>query len=228
MDGTTRQPGTTADEPAAANRPRPFWQDEEGDPGLAAGAPGIDAGLPEPAAKKRSVSLIGGLALLVIVLAAAAYVGGRLLNRGPARAAAGQAMMARGEGGVTRSFVLVPAKELPQNTPDVRGVLVRRQDKSLFVGTGRLTRMSREVPTTYDGPVLEVVVTHDTQIFCDETAIAAPDLQADKIQQVVKPCSLDDITPNTAIQVWGEKTGDRTVARVLVAQTGGGIPGAGG
>ena len=123
---------------------------------------------------------------------------------------------------------LVPAKELPQNTPDVRGVVVRRQDKSLFVGTGRLTRMSDEAPTTYDGPVLEVVVTHDTQIFCDDTARSAPDLQADKIQQVVKPCSLDDIAPNIAIQVWGEKTGDRTVARILVSQAGGGIPGAGG
>ena len=94
MDETTRQPGTTAGEPAAANRPRPFRQDEEGDPGLAG-----------PAGKKRSVHLIGGLALLVIVLAAAAYVGGRLLNRGPAGAAGGQAMMARGEGGVARSFV---------------------------------------------------------------------------------------------------------------------------
>ncbi len=195
MDETTRQPGTTADEPAA---------------------------------KRRSVYLIGGLALLVIVLAAAAYVGGRLLNRGPAGAAAGQTMMARGEGGVTRSFSLLPAKELPQNTPDVRGVLVRRQDKSLFVGTGRLTRLSDEAPTAYDGPVLEVVVTHDTQIFCDDTARSAPDLQADKIQQVVKPCSLDDITPNIAIQVWGEKTGDRTVARIVVSQAGGGIRGAGG
>jgi hypothetical protein len=227
MDETTRQPGTTAGGPAGANRPRPLRQDAGADPGLADGAPGIDAGLPEPAAKKRSVYLIGGLALLVIVLAAAAYVGGRLLNRGPGGAAAGQAMMAIGEGGVTRSFSLLPAKELPQNTPDVRGVLVRRQDKSLFVGTGRLTRMSDDARTTYDGPVLEAVVTHDTQIFCDQTGIAAPDLQADKIQQVVKPCSLDDVTPNTAIEVWGEKTGDRTVARILVCVTGG-VPGAGG
>ena len=103
-----------------------------------------------------------------------AYVGGRLLNRGAGRCSGGQAMMARGEGGVARSFSLLPAKELPQNTPDVRGVVVRRQDKSLFVGTGRLTRMSDEAPTTYDGPVLEVVVTHDTQIFCDDTARSRP------------------------------------------------------
>ncbi|MCL4505573.1 MAG: hypothetical protein M1140_06060 [Chloroflexi bacterium] len=228
MDETTRQPGTAAGEPAAANQPRPFRQDEKSGPGLADGAPGFDAGLPGPAAKKRSVYLIGGLALLAIVLAAAAYVGGRLLNRGPAGAAGGQAMMARGEGGVTRSFLLLPAKELPQKTPDVRGVLVRRQDKSLFVGTGVLMNLSDEAPTTYDGPVLEVVVTHDTQIFCDDTGRSAPDIQADKIQQVVKPCSLDDLTANVAISVWGEKTGDRTVARILVCQAGDGIPGAGG
>ena len=109
----------------------------------------------------------------------------------------------------------------------MRGVLVRRQDNSLFVGTGRVTRLvqnqgsqSQASAPTYDGPVLEVVVTHDTPFFRDETDIAAPADASGKVQQVVKPGSPDEITTNSTIQVWGEKTGGRTIARVLVYQPG--------
>ncbi len=184
-------------------------------------------------ARKRNLRLIGGLGLLVVVLAAAAFVGGRLLNRGPAGAvnglSSGQPRVMISKGGNSTTFTIAPAKELPQTKPDLMGVLVRRQDNSLFLGTGKVTRLvqksgSQSQPQasapTYDGPVLEAVITHDTQIFRDETNFTAPPDASGKIQQVIKPGSLDDITPNSMIQVWGDKTGERTIVRILVYQPG--------
>jgi hypothetical protein len=41
-----------------------------------------------------------------------------------------------------------------------------------------------------------------------------------KLQQVVQPGSLDDISANSMVQAWGEKQGERLVARVLVFRSG--------
>jgi hypothetical protein len=73
-----------------------------------------------------------------------------------------------------------------------------------------------------DGPEIEVVVTRDTVIYSDETDIHGGELGSREsgektIQQVIKPVdSLDEIGPNTELQVWGERRGDRLVAEVLV------------
>ncbi len=168
--------------------------------------------------------MIGGLVLLVIVLAAAAYVGGGWLSGARAGAghgaSSGPMIISNG-----RTFQIAPAKELPQTKPDLTGMLVRRQDNSLFLGTGKITQhaqLGQVSAPTYDGPVLEAVVTHDTQIFRDETNVDAPPPgdQPGKIQQVVKPGSLDDITINSIVQVWGDRTGERTIVRILVYQPG--------
>ncbi len=183
----------------------------------------------EPPAKRRSAWLIGGVGLLVIVLAAAASVGARWPNRPPAGAggSSGSGHMQFTSNGKT--FQIEPAKELPQSSPDLMGVLVRRQDNSLFLGTGRIQQHAQAGPSggqlsapTYDGPVLEAVVTHETQIFRDETNFDAPPPadQSGKIQQVIKPGSLDDVPVNSVVQVWGAETGNRFVARVLVYEAG--------
>ncbi len=228
--GSASAGGTAEPVPAAPAYTEPGEKSLSGVPEL---APAAGAGYLEPPAKKRTAWLIGGVGLLVIVLAAAAYVGGRWLNRAPAAAAAapgkGQMRVMTNNGGVSRTFQVEPAKELPQSSPDLMGVLVRRQDNSLFLGTGKIQQHAQAGASgsqlsapTYDGPVLEAVVTHDTMIYRDETNFDAPPPadQAGKIQQVVKPDSMDDIPVNSVVQVWGAKTGDRFVARVLVYEAG--------
>ena len=100
---------------------------------------------------------------------------------------------------------------------------MRREDNALFIGTnivkfdtvrdasGKIT----DTRIAYDGPVLEVVTTHDTIIYRDVTEI---DRQANArlIQQVVKPGSIGDINANAALQVWGERRGDRVIAKILL------------
>jgi hypothetical protein len=62
-----------------------------------------------------------------------------------------------------------------------------------------------------------VVVTHDTLIYRDVTPIG-PGQPAGNgvIHQTVQTSSLDEIDQQTLLQVWGERQGDRIVARVLL------------
>ena len=150
----------------------------------------------------------------IVLLACAAFVAGQLINHPSAES---DSMLGSLSIGAKR------AAELPAREPDAVGIVVRREDNTLFIGTnivkfdtvrdvsGKIT--DRRI--AYDGPVLEVVVTHDTMIYRDATEI---DRYAgtNQIQQVVKPGQLDEISVNAALQVWGERQGDRLIARVLV------------
>lgn len=179
---------------------------------------------------KHPFMAIGAIAI-VAVLAAAAYIGGQLLVTGtpPTLAVGGDKMLMAttgGKGGSQRTIQInkpKPAPELPQTPPDVAGIFVRRQDNSIFVGTGKIRMtMSRgsdgnggDVATDYDGPVVEVVVTGETTIYQDVTDINKLS-DADSAQQVVKPGSLEDLHDPASVTVWGERRGDRVVAKTLV------------
>ena len=184
------------------------------------------------AARQRYV-LFGGLALLVVVLAAAAYVGATWLGRGRQTATGGsgpQMMLSRsggGKGGVQSTKLdIIPAPEVPQSGADQKGIFTRRQDNSIFIGTGQIKMMftkpeaSNATPSSsasYDGPVIEVVVTHDTQVWRDETDFMKAGSDG-KVQQVVKPGTVEDIASNAIVNVWGQRSGDRIVADTLVYQ----------
>jgi hypothetical protein len=159
---------------------------------------------------RRWLWLILGVAL-VLVLGAAAFLGGRYLQNGPSPTAG------RGE--------LIPAPELPTAQPNITGVFVRRQNNSFFVGTGNITGSKKagpngapEITLGYDGPVLEVVVTTNTKIFSDVTAQNNQNRPRDNnpIQQIVVPGNLDEIDHNTIVNAWGNKSGDRLIADVLL------------
>jgi hypothetical protein len=173
-----------------------------------------------PAKKsRRGVWVILGMAL-VLVLGAAAFVGGRLLN---------------GEGipGLSAGRVQSPdnnvqlAKELPQTPPDLgKEIFDHRQDNSIFVGTGQIQMSAKMDPqsgqvqtfSSHSGPVVEVVVTAQTKIYKDTTMqqFNGQSPQGQTIQQVVEPGSLDEIGQSSSITVWGRKTGDRYIADILV------------
>jgi hypothetical protein len=179
---------------------------------------------------KKRILTISGIVALALLLAGAAFVGGRLLNgKGlPAMWSGGPFLQGGGNGQDVRINVddIQPAKELPQAPADVWGVFESRQDNSIFLGTGivdlgvQIDDQTGEVQTSsdHDGPTVEVVVTSQTTIYKDVTMkqFNGPPPEGQKIQQVVEPGSLDDIGESSLITVWGKKTGDRIIADVLV------------
>lgn len=176
-------------------------------------------------APRRRGPWIAAVLALVIVLGAAAFLAGRLMNRPEAQAGPGHGggpRIAISKGGPDGSGVPVeldikPAVELPQTPPDAAGILTERKDNSLFVGTGSITIAASgdgKVDTNYDGPVVEVVVTQDTKIYRDATQID-PDNLAESIQQQVELATLEDIAGQANISAWGRKVGDRVIADVL-------------
>jgi hypothetical protein len=174
---------------------------------------------------KRKSLIVGGLAVLVLLLVSAAFVGGRLLNQtAPSGSLVPGGAVA---GGKPRMRIEVePASELPTSAPDAIGPFVERKDNSLFVAFGSKFM----ILTNKDGSVqmdgmdrgqrLEVVVTTDTTLYKDVTgeqfARNAP-LPADgRVQQKVEAGSLDEIGSNSFVSAWGERRGDRLIAKVLV------------
>lgn len=180
---------------------------------------------------KKPILVIGGIVGLVLLLAGAAYVGGRLLNgQGlPGLSSVGPGMFLGGGNGKQQVRIsskdFIPAKELPQTAAIAKGVFVRRQDNSIFVGTGNI-RISVQKDRSgnvqssadHDGPTVEVVVTGQTTVYEDVTMqqFDGPPPQGQKIQQIVQPGSLDGLGDSSTITVWGRKTGDRIIADVLV------------
>ncbi len=179
---------------------------------------------------KKNILVIGGIVVLVVLLAGAAFVGGRLLNgQGlPGLSGPGGPSLFPGGGGQGVRIDLgdiQPAKELPQTSADVRGIFDHRQDKSIFVGTGQVMMSVKkdqsgnmETSSNHDGPTVEVVVSSQTTVYQDVTMkqFDGPPPEGQKIQQVVEPGSLDEVGQSSMITVWGRKTGDRIIADVLV------------
>ncbi len=171
--------------------------------------------------------IIGGIIVLVLLLGAAAFIGGRLLNgRGLAVASSGgPGLKLMTNGGQAVSLDVQPAKNLPQTPADAKGIFDHRQDSSIFVGTGKVMMLyqkdqsgNMKTSASHDGPTVEVVVTSQTEIYRDVTMdqFNGNPPAGQKLQQVVEPGSLDDIGQGSMITAWGQKTGERIIASVLV------------
>ncbi|MCE1253200.1 MAG: hypothetical protein LWX83_06575 [Anaerolineae bacterium] len=190
-----------------------------------------DNNLEEDAGKQRHLPLII-IPVVVIVLGLAIFFGMRLMNTQLGDVNGGQSglmLFTGGNGkGVTSSISIDmdPAPELPETKADKHGVFVRRSDNSIFIGTGNIQAVASmggdgkvNTDVSYDGPVIEVVITHDTQIFKDITEMPEPSQLGSKtvhLQQVVETGSLDEITDKQVVNVWGNIQGDRLIARVVL------------
>ena len=121
----------------------------------------------------------------------------------------------------TTSIDIMSADEMPSDAAEAAGLFVRREDNSIFVGTGDIRaylNTNGEVGAGHDGPVAEVVVTHDTLVYCDETRYVPEEAIDGDIQQVLEPGSLDEIGAHSIISAWGQERGDRVLADVLIYQ----------
>lgn len=182
--------------------------------------------------KKLTITLIIGL----VIVAAAAFVGGRLLNEniGPM----GMIPFGPGGGGMSFAINMTPAPELPARPADLTGIFTERKDNTLTVqsipmsgeGGGVVVAVSGssdggEGPVTTssgdmgNGPKTEVVVTGKTIIYRDSTAMGEPPKDSNQtisVQQTVETGTLDDIHSNTMLMVWGRKVGDRLIADIVM------------
>jgi hypothetical protein len=155
------------------------------------------------------------LGILVLLVGAAAFIGGRMLNQG-VRPLFGLA----GEGdGIT----ILPADELPKTEPEVFGVFVERQDNIILLETDPPHAgggVSGSPAGIGGGPQVEVVVTTETILYHDTTQIPDHRPTGDDprvLQQTVVESTLDDfINSQSLVMVWGRESGDRIIAEVLV------------
>jgi hypothetical protein len=177
----------------------------------------------------KTIFIVVGVIVVVLVLGAAAFVGGGLL-RGqglPIALGAGGQNLVFSDGGKTQQVELniQPAKELPQTPAAARGIFLRRQDNSIFIGTGNVQMQAIKkddgtvsTSSSHDGPEVEIVITPQTIVYADTTMkqFDGPPPGGQPIQQVVEPGKLDDVGENSDLTVWGNKSGDRITATVLV------------
>ena len=168
------------------------------------------------------------LGIIVLLVGAAAFLGGRMLNGKAGPLGLG---MPLGKGDMMAVSVQVtPAPELPTTKPDVTGLFVERKDNSIFVsalsmkggGKGFVLQtgggdgeQSVSGPNP-DGPKKEVVITGETTIYLENTKFPEPKPGENQVvQQSVTKGSLDDLTAQSFVTVWGRKSGDRIIAEVL-------------
>jgi hypothetical protein len=179
-------------------------------------------------ARKSALPYVIGV-VLIIALGAAAFIGVRYFN-GPKTSNMGgpgkNEVSISGPGGEkTYSLDIEPAKELPSTQPEVNGLFVERKDKSIFVGTGDVTvRMqakpgeSPQADASFSGPKVEVVISANTIVY-HETTQLDPENPETKVQQTVELSTIDEITEQSSITVWGRKAGDRVIADVVMFST---------
>jgi hypothetical protein len=181
---------------------------------------------PTPTPRKSVLPYVIG-AGIVILLAAAAFMAVRYFNQQgntTFNGSEGPVLSMQGSGGARKMYKvnLKPAKELPATNPIERGLFVERKDNSIFIGTGNVTVMAKAKPgeqpkvdTSFSGAKVEVVISADTVIYKDTTELDKENPEAE-VQQTVDLSTIDEITEQSSITVWGRKAGDRIIADVVV------------
>ncbi|MGZ9236166.1 MAG: hypothetical protein ACXW4E_11635 [Anaerolineales bacterium] len=182
---------------------------------------------PTPTPRKSALPYVIGLGV-VILLAAAAFMAVRyfvqprnVLGGGPG----GNFISVQGPGGgeaQTFRLDIKPAKELPATQTDADGLFVERKDNSIFIGTGEITIMAKaepgqepQVDSNFSGPKVEVVISGETVVYKDTTRLD-PENPGAEVQQTVELSTIDEITEQSSIRVWGRQAGDRIIADVVV------------
>jgi hypothetical protein len=189
---------------------------------------------------RRAVLIAGGGLGLVALLGGVAYVASRFVTP-PSGTNDGGVMQSFGSGGVAGVPLGQPiaravkgpniknAAEIPSAPPDVQGIFRKREDNSLFIGTGNVTlaipasnTSGGQMNAQTDGPDVEVVVTRKTHIFKDTTPITMDAIESgrelqQKVEQIESLDALvDALGKADGLSVWGARNGDRYVAETIL------------
>jgi hypothetical protein len=170
--------------------------------------------------QNKKILIIGGLTVLAV--AAATFVGARLLNSG-VNGLTQMGIAGPGEQ-VTFTIDVIPAPELPTLPPEVTGLFISRDDKTIVVQSMPLEMgsfggggVAAGSPVDMSGgPKVEVVITNETILYKDITQPGDPQPNsATTIQQTVIEGTLDDLNSQSMVTVWGRRSGDRVIAEVV-------------
>jgi hypothetical protein len=174
---------------------------------------------------KRIAWIVGGFALLALLLVSGAFMVGRLLGQGVGNPGAGDdAKVGIGSSnGEITEVDFVKAEELPEEPPDVVGVYARRQDNSIFVDEtdGGFVLAPNDDGTlsvaNATGKISEIVVTAETIVNVDLTLEHLDEAVAEGVlRQQLEPGTIEEIGELSFVRAWGEMRGDRLMAGLLV------------
>jgi hypothetical protein len=159
--------------------------------------------------------LILGTSFFILLVGAAAFLAGILLNQRVGPLSFGRLF----EGKNLRS-IIIPAPELPSTQPDVIGAFMEQIDNTITVEVRFLEpggSMAVSKTGNQSGPLAEVVITGETIIYRETTQPDQPfSAENQTVRQTVEPAALDDLDSHSMLTVWGRKSGDRIVAEVLL------------
>jgi len=169
----------------------------------------------------QSKRTILGLGILILVVGAAVFISGRMFIRG-VNPVAYNGSLPGSQRFIFSSNSIIPAPELPTTRPDVSGLYVEMKDNTMIVQIVSLDEsiggiISDSSVDVNSAPQVEIILTGKTIIYRDTTQ--ANEISTDDsstIQQMVEESTLDDLIAPAMISVWGNQSGDRIVARILV------------
>jgi hypothetical protein len=167
---------------------------------------------------RKSGRLALGL-LVIALLAVTAFVGVRLVRSGDLGL----------ETLFGRSVRMIPSDQLPSPEPDISGIFISRENNSILIGTGNVkweTYRENDLATpvftkSYDGPVVELVINHETVIYCN--AQLSPDeipssgTVQQRVEQVPEATIGED--QDQLLWAWGQREGDRFLAQTVLIYT---------
>ncbi len=164
----------------------------------------------------QNKKLIINLGILVLLVGAAAFVAGRMLNRKV------DPLSLLGIAGKGVVISVIPAEELPKTQAEVIGQFLERKDNTIVVqpiplklgAGGIVARSSAGISSASE---VEVVIANETIIYRDTTTdFNVPPSEGQSLQQTVEESTQDDLNTESPISAWGHKSGDRIIAEVLV------------
>jgi hypothetical protein len=170
----------------------------------------------EEPAPRKPVSPYLIASAVIVLLALVTFVAVKYMNGG----AGGP------RGDMERGGNLIPSEDLPKAEPQTMGVFSERNDNVIIVAPADGIRIMVPDPNQqgagepkmeadYVGDKVEVVISNDTTIYRDVTPMGPENAEKD-IQQVLELSTIDEISPQSVITVWGRKAGDRILADVIL------------
>jgi hypothetical protein len=161
--------------------------------------------------RKFYVSLV----LATLLIGVAAFVAGRMFNSGVSPVAQGGPMLGSSEFTFSSTNNITPAPQLPATSPEIVGLYVEMIDNTMTVkilaNVGGIAGDSSV--DINSAPKIEVIITSKTTIYRDLTQLNESSTHT---QQLVEESTLDYLNPQAMISVWGNRSGDRIVARILL------------